>query len=125
LVYEFKTFKSSIPAEKIKTYNIDIEKIKKNIDYPIIISDSKFNWYYILYFLGIIIFIVIIKNIKNILRYFKSRLKAKKYNHKCLKCGITDISDSAAEFRYCDDCSDIKTSGCYCLKHINDHEHIK
>jgi len=43
------------------------------------------------------------------------------YNHKCVVCGKTDITDPGLEFRYCSRCSGFQ---CYCLDHINNHEHV-
>ena len=44
------------------------------------------------------------------------------YTHKCVVCGKTDISDPDMEFRYCSRC---KGYHCYCIDHINNHEHIE
>lgn len=42
--------------------------------------------------------------------------------HTCLVCGITDLSDRKAQFRYCTQCE----GQCgYCMDHIEDHEHVK
>ena len=44
------------------------------------------------------------------------------YTHKCTVCGRTDISNPELEFRYCSRC---KGYHCYCIEHINNHEHIE
>ena len=44
------------------------------------------------------------------------------YTHKCTVCGRTDISNPELEFRYC---SRYKGYHCYCIEHINNHEHIE
>lgn len=44
------------------------------------------------------------------------------YHHRCTKCGRTDESDPDLEFRYCSRCNGYY---CYCIDHINDHEHIQ
>ncbi len=44
------------------------------------------------------------------------------YNHKCVICGRTDVSNPDLEFRYCSRC---KGYHCYCQDHINDHTHIQ
>ncbi len=46
----------------------------------------------------------------------------KGYIHKCAVCGITDADDPNMEFRYCSKCNGYY---CYCMKHINDHVHVK
>lgn len=44
------------------------------------------------------------------------------YNHRCTVCGRTDESDPDLEFRYCSRCNGYH---CYCIDHINNHEHIQ
>ena len=44
------------------------------------------------------------------------------YTHRCTVCGRTDISNPELEFRYCSRC---KGYHCYCIEHINNHEHIE
>ncbi len=44
------------------------------------------------------------------------------YNHKCTVCGRTDISHPDLEFRYCSRCNGYH---CYCIDHINNHEHVE
>ncbi len=44
------------------------------------------------------------------------------YNHKCTVCGRTDVSHPDLEFRYCSRCSGYH---CYCIDHINNHEHVE
>jgi hypothetical protein len=48
--------------------------------------------------------------------------KDKEHIHKCNKCGITDKDDHSMQFRYCSDCSELT---CFCMDHINNHEHLK
>ena len=43
------------------------------------------------------------------------------YTHKCTICGRTNVTDPQLEFRYCSRCSGYH---CYCIDHINNHEHI-
>jgi hypothetical protein len=38
--------------------------------------------------------------------------------HVCSRCGISDKSDEALQFRYCSTCG-----RCFCEKHITDHDH--
>jgi predicted Zn-ribbon and HTH transcriptional regulator len=40
--------------------------------------------------------------------------------HRCAECGITDITNPRAEFRYCPQC---KGTPAYCLEHIGKHVH--
>ena len=44
------------------------------------------------------------------------------YHHRCTVCGRTDASDPDLEFRYCSRCNGYH---CYCIDHINNHEHIQ
>lgn len=44
------------------------------------------------------------------------------YTHCCTVCGRTDVSHPDLEFRYCSRCSGYH---CYCIDHINNHEHIQ
>jgi len=46
---------------------------------------------------------------------------APNYTHRCTVCGRTDVSNPELEFRYCSRC---KGYHCYCIEHINNHEHI-
>jgi hypothetical protein len=41
--------------------------------------------------------------------------------HRCLVCGITDLTHPKMEFRYCSKCAG--TSG-YCTEHLHNHEHV-
>lgn len=43
------------------------------------------------------------------------------YRHKCAVCGRTDTQYPDLEFRYCSKCNGFY---CYCIDHINNHEHI-
>ncbi len=40
--------------------------------------------------------------------------------HRCTICGVTDQSNPQMEFRYCNRCAG---TPCYCMDHINNHEH--
>ena len=42
------------------------------------------------------------------------------FNHRCTVCGRTDVTDPQLEFRYCSRCNGYH---CYCVDHINNHEH--
>lgn len=44
------------------------------------------------------------------------------YRHKCTVCGKTDTQYPELEFRYCSQCDGYH---CYCMEHINNHDHIK
>ena len=44
------------------------------------------------------------------------------YTHKCTVCGRTDVDEPDLEFRYCSRC---RGYYCYCIDHINNHEHIQ
>lgn len=44
------------------------------------------------------------------------------YRHKCEVCGRTDTENPGLEFRYCSRCEGYH---CFCLDHINCHEHFK
>lgn len=44
------------------------------------------------------------------------------YTHKCTICGRTDVDAPDLEFRYCSRC---RGYYCYCIDHINNHEHIQ
>lgn len=55
--------------------------------------------------------------------YEASTVKPKApYTHKCTVCGRTDVDSPDLEFRYCSRC---KGYYCYCIEHINNHEHIQ
>jgi hypothetical protein len=41
--------------------------------------------------------------------------------HRCTTCGVTDKSNRTMEFRYCPQCAG---TPCYCIDHINAHQHI-
>jgi hypothetical protein len=43
------------------------------------------------------------------------------YTHKCTVCGRTDVSNPELEFRYCSKCAGYH---CYCIDHINNHQHV-
>lgn len=43
------------------------------------------------------------------------------YRHKCTVCGRTDTNCPGLEFRYCSKC---KGYFCYCIDHINNHNHV-
>ena len=42
--------------------------------------------------------------------------------HRCNLCGITERTNPEMEFRYCNQCAG---TPCYCIHHINAHEHRK
>lgn len=44
------------------------------------------------------------------------------YHHKCTICGRTDTDCPGLEFRYCSRC---RGYFCYCIDHINNHEHVQ
>lgn len=44
------------------------------------------------------------------------------YTRKCEVCGKTDTDYPDMEFRYCSRCNGYH---CYCMDHINNHEHVK
>ena len=48
--------------------------------------------------------------------------KKEDFLHKCTVCGRTDTDSPDLEFRYCSRCSGYH---CYCIDHINNHEHIE
>lgn len=52
----------------------------------------------------------------------KSAYEKKGYIHKCAVCGKTDTDYPDMEFRYCSKCNGYY---CYCMEHINNHEHIQ
>lgn len=52
----------------------------------------------------------------------KKAKETRGYMHKCAVCGITDADDPSMDFRYCSKCDGYY---CYCMKHINDHVHVK
>lgn len=55
--------------------------------------------------------------------YAQSTAKPKEpYTHRCTVCGRTDVSHPDLEFRYCSRCQGYH---CYCIDHINDHEHME
>lgn len=53
---------------------------------------------------------------------YRSSTGEKPYRHKCTVCGRTDTDYPNLEFRYCSRC---KGYYCYCIDHINNHEHIQ
>lgn len=52
----------------------------------------------------------------------KTAYEKKGYIHKCAVCGKTDTEYPDLEFRYCSKCNGYY---CYCMEHINNHEHIQ
>ena len=44
------------------------------------------------------------------------------YTHRCTVCGRTDTEHPELEFRYCSRC---KGYFCYCIDHINNHNHVQ
>lgn len=59
----------------------------------------------------------------NVIRFKKAArdFKRQDYTHKCDVCGRTDTEFPDLEFRYCSKCAGYH---CYCIDHINNHEHI-
>ncbi len=53
---------------------------------------------------------------------YRSKTGEKPYRHKCTVCGRTDTEHPGLEFRYCSRC---KGYFCYCIEHIQNHEHIQ
>lgn len=53
---------------------------------------------------------------------YQSKSGQKPYHHKCTVCGRTDTEFPDLEFRYCSRCNGYY---CYCMDHINQHEHVK
>ncbi len=51
----------------------------------------------------------------------KKAKETRGYLHKCAVCGITDADDPNMEFRYCSKCDGYY---CYCMEHINTHDHV-
>lgn len=51
-----------------------------------------------------------------------SRSTGQSYHHKCTVCGRTDVDCPGLEFRYCSKC---KGYFCYCIDHINNHDHVQ
>lgn len=53
---------------------------------------------------------------------YRSKTGERPYRHKCTVCGRTDTENPGLEFRYCSRC---KGYFCYCIDHIQNHEHIQ
>lgn len=53
---------------------------------------------------------------------YRSKTGQQPYRHKCTVCGRTDTANPDLEFRYCSKCSGYH---CYCIDHINDHNHVQ
>lgn len=53
---------------------------------------------------------------------YRNNKGQKPYRHKCTVCGRTDTEYPDLEFRYCSRCNGYY---CYCIEHINNHEHIQ
>jgi len=62
------------------------------------------------------------KETVNFKKAAKTAYEKKGYIHKCAVCGKTDTDYPDMEFRYCSKCNGYY---CYCMEHINDHEHIQ
>lgn len=62
------------------------------------------------------------KQTVNFKKAAQSAYEKKGYIHKCAVCGKTDTEYPDMEFRYCSKCNGYY---CYCMEHINDHEHIQ
>lgn len=52
----------------------------------------------------------------------KKLQEQKGYLHKCTICGATDASHPEKDFRYCSKCEGYH---CYCMEHLNNHDHIQ
>lgn len=50
----------------------------------------------------------------------KKLQQQKGYLHKCTVCGVTDQDNPSMDFRYCSKCEGYH---CYCMDHINNHDH--
>jgi len=50
----------------------------------------------------------------------KTRRQTREPTHVCTVCGLTNLDDASAHFRYCASCFGRKG---YCMEHINSHEH--
>ena len=48
--------------------------------------------------------------------------KKEDFTHKCTVCGRTDRTNPELEFRYCSRCNGYH---CYCIDHINNHDHVE
>ena len=53
---------------------------------------------------------------------YRSSTGERPYRHKCTVCGRTDTNCPGLEFRYCSKC---KGYFCYCIDHINNHNHVQ
>ncbi|MBQ8587458.1 MAG: rhomboid family intramembrane serine protease [Oscillospiraceae bacterium] len=53
---------------------------------------------------------------------YRSSTGQRPYRHKCTVCGRTDTNCPGLEFRYCSKC---KGYFCYCIDHINNHNHVE
>ncbi|MDR0889491.1 MAG: rhomboid family intramembrane serine protease [Oscillospiraceae bacterium] len=53
---------------------------------------------------------------------YRSATGEQPYRHKCTVCGRTDTTCPGLEFRYCSRC---KGYFCYCIDHINNHNHVQ
>lgn len=62
------------------------------------------------------------KQTVNFKKAAKSTYEKKGYIHKCAVCGKTDTEYPDLEFRYCSKCNGYY---CYCMEHINNHQHIQ
>lgn len=58
---------------------------------------------------------------KQEVRQIRYEQQTKPYSRKCEVCGRTDVSDPTLEFRYCSRCQGYH---CFCIDHINDHQHF-
>ncbi len=58
----------------------------------------------------------------NFKKAVKTAYQQKGYIHKCAVCGKTDTDYPDMEFRYCSKCNGYY---CYCMDHINNHEHVQ
>ena len=58
---------------------------------------------------------------KNEVRRIQYEQKSKPYTRKCEVCGRTDTDFPDLEFRYCSRCAGYH---CFCIDHINNHQHF-
>jgi hypothetical protein len=53
-------------------------------------------------------------------RTYQNSASQKPYMHKCSVCGVTEIDNNNAEFRYCSKCEGYYE---YCMDHLHNHSH--
>jgi len=60
-------------------------------------------------------------NFKRKVKQVEQDQRSRSYSRKCEVCGKTDVDYPDMEFRYCSRCDGYH---CYCMDHINNHEHV-